>query len=60
MSFDNLQQKNHYLNNRDLIITPYVLNKELIIIEKQFLKTSRLKLFYFNVEQCLISNRLYS
>ena len=40
MTSDILQQHRNNLNNQELIITPQILNKALILVEDQFLKIS--------------------
>jgi hypothetical protein len=49
MSLDILQQERRRSGNRDLGVTPYILNKTLILIEND-LKISGNKLSDFNIE----------
>jgi hypothetical protein len=53
MSLDILQQERHRFGNRDLAVTPYILNKTLILIENNLLKISGKKLSDFNMESPL-------
>ncbi|XP_044010203.1 uncharacterized protein LOC122853855 [Aphidius gifuensis] len=50
MSLDILQQERHRSGNRDFAVTPYILNKTLILIENDLLKISGKKLSDFNME----------
>ncbi|XP_050060417.1 uncharacterized protein LOC126551362 [Aphis gossypii] len=53
MSLDILQQERHRSGNHDLAVTPYILNKTLILIENDLLKISGKKLSDFNMESPL-------